>query len=160
MELGSHVSPWRQTGKQTRRLASARRAPQQQYKQCGGVFFLHAGLNPAQTPNRPVGVRTEPPALPCRDDVVVECGAAASESCLPSLEGRPSTTAGGLVPTGEASKATETNPSESPLWFCSTEETDLEAKASMDFNFIRLIRQQQRLPGEEPVCYSLLPEGR
>ena len=30
----------------------------------------------------------------------------------------------------------------------------------MDFNLIRLIRQQQRLPGEESVCYSLLPEGR
>ena len=33
MKLGSHVLPWRQTGPQTlRRLASARRAPQQQYK--------------------------------------------------------------------------------------------------------------------------------
>ena len=41
---------------------------------------------------------------------------------------RSSTAAGGLVPTGEASKATETNPIEPPLWFCSTEETDLEAK--------------------------------
>ena len=49
-----HVSPWRQTGKQTLRLASARRAPQQQYKQCVGMAFLHAGLNPAQTPTRPV----------------------------------------------------------------------------------------------------------
>ena len=32
------------------------------------------------------GVKAEPPALPCRDDVVIECGDAASESCLPSLE--------------------------------------------------------------------------
>ena len=117
-------------GKQTRRLASARRAPQQQYKQCGGMYFLHVGLNPAQTPTRPAGVKAEPPALPCRDNAVVECGAAASESCLPSLEGRPSTAAGGLVPTGEASKATETNPNEPPLRFYSTEETDLEAKNS------------------------------
>ena len=30
------------------------------------------------------GVKAEPPALPCRDDVVVECGDAASKSCLPS----------------------------------------------------------------------------
>ena len=75
-------------------------------------------------------MKAEPPALPCRDNVVVECGAAASESCLPSLEMRPSTAAGGLVPTGEASKATETNPNEPPLRFCSTEETDLEAKKS------------------------------
>ena len=38
----------------TRRLASAWRAPQQQYKRCVGMAFLHAGLNPAQTPTRPV----------------------------------------------------------------------------------------------------------
>ena len=29
------------------------------------------------------GVKAEPPTLPYRDDVVVECGAAASGSCLP-----------------------------------------------------------------------------
>ena len=55
------------------------------------------------------GVKAEPPAPPCRDDVVVECGDAASETCLPSLQMRSSTAAGGLVPTGEASTATETN---------------------------------------------------
>ena len=74
------------------------------------------------------GVKAEPPALPCRDDVVVESGAAASESCLPSLEMRLPTAAGGLVPTGEASTASETTLNEPPLWFCSTEETDLEKK--------------------------------
>ena len=41
-------------------------------------------------------VNVEPPALPCRDDVVVESGVAASESCLPSLEMRSSTAAGGF----------------------------------------------------------------
>ena len=74
------------------------------------------------------GVKAEPPALPCRDDVVVESGVAASESCLPSLEMRSSTAAGGLVPTGEASTASETTLNEPPLRFCSTEDTDLEAK--------------------------------
>ena len=49
------------------------------------------------------GVKAEPPALPCRDDVVVECGDAASESCLPFLEMRSPTAAGGLGPTDEAS---------------------------------------------------------
>ena len=34
------------------------------------------------------GVKAEPPALPCRDDVVVESGDAAPMSCLPSLEVR------------------------------------------------------------------------
>ena len=76
------------------------------------------------------GVKAEPPALPRRDDVVVECGDAASESCLPSLEMRSLTAAGGLVPTGETSTASETTPNEPPLRFCSTEETDLEAKNS------------------------------
>ena len=69
------------------------------------------------------GVKVEPPALPCRDNVVVECGEAASKSCLPSLEMRSSTAAGGLVPTGEASTAKETNFNQPPLRFCSTEET-------------------------------------
>ena len=76
------------------------------------------------------GVKAEPPALPCRDDVMVECGDAASESRLPSLEMRSSTAAGGLFPTGEASTATENNFDQPPLRFCSIEETDLEAKNS------------------------------
>ena len=62
-------------------------------------------------------VKAEPHALPCRDDVVVESGAAASESCLPSLEMRSSTAAGGLVSTGEASTAKEINFIQPPLWF-------------------------------------------
>ena len=104
------------------------------------------------------GVKAEPPTLPCRGDVD-ESGAAATESCFPSLEMRSSTAAGGLVPTGEASKATETNPNEPPLRFCSPRRRIWRRKF-MDFNFSRLIRQQQRLPGEEPVCYCILPEGR
>ena len=73
------------------------------------------------------GVKVEPPTLSCRDNVVVESGDAAPESCLPFLEMRSSTAVGGLVPTGEASTATETKFNQPPLWFCSTEETDLEA---------------------------------
>ena len=73
-------------------------------------------------------VKTEPPALPCRDDVVVEGGDAASETCLPSLEMRSSTAAGGLVPTGEASATKETNFNQPSVRFCLTKETDhLEA---------------------------------
>ena len=34
------------------------------------------------------GVMAEPPDLPCREDVLVEDGAMAPESCLPSLEMR------------------------------------------------------------------------
>ena len=74
-----------------------------------------------------LGVKADPPDLPCRDDSVVECDAAAFKSCLPSMEMRPSTAAGGLVPTGDASKASETTLNEPPLRFCLTEETDLKA---------------------------------
>ena len=72
------------------------------------------------------GVKAGPPALSCRDDSVVESGAAAFELCLSSMEMRSSTAAGGLVPTGEASTASETTLNEPPLRFCPTEETDLE----------------------------------
>ena len=54
------------------------------------------------------GVKVEPPSLSCRDDVVVENGAAAPKSCLSSLEMRTTTAAGGLLPTGETSTATST----------------------------------------------------
>ena len=73
------------------------------------------------------GVEAEPPDLPCREDVLVEDGATAPKLCLPSLEMRTTTAAGGLVPTGKTSTATETNFNQPPLRFCSTEETDLEA---------------------------------
>ena len=92
-----------------------------------GDCFSARRVEPGPTTNSTsFGVKAEPPALLCRDDVVVECGTAASESCLPSLEMRSSTAAGGVVPTGEASTASETTLNEPPLRFCPTEETDLE----------------------------------
>ena len=69
---------------------------------------------------------SEPPALPCRDDVVVESGDAAPESCLPSMEMRTTTAAGGLASTGEASIATRTTSNEPLLWFYATEEMNPE----------------------------------
>ena len=44
----------RRTDPQALRLASARRAPLQQYKRFVGIAFLLAGLNLTQTPARPV----------------------------------------------------------------------------------------------------------
>ena len=82
------------------------------------------------------GVRAEPPALPCRDGVVVESGDTAPKSCLSSLEIRSSTASGGLVPTGKASTPTDafSTPTETifnqpPLRFHTTEETDSEANS-------------------------------
>ena len=71
-------------------------------------------------------MKAEPPALPCRDDVVVESGDAAPESCLPSLEMHSPTAAGGLLPTGEASTATRTTSNEPLLRFYATEEMNPE----------------------------------
>ena len=75
------------------------------------------------------GVKLEPPDLPCRDGVLVEAGDAAPNSCLPSLEMRSSTAAGGVVPTGKTSTATEPIFNQPPLWFCATEETDSKASS-------------------------------
>ena len=87
-------------------------------------------VEPGPTNSTSFGMKAKPPALPCRDVSVVECGAAAFKSCLPSMEIRTSTAAGGLVPTGDASKASETTLNEPPLRFCLTEETDLKAENS------------------------------
>ena len=93
---------------------------------CGDCFSARR-VEPGPTTNSTsFGVKAEPPVLPCRDDVVVESGPAASESCLSSMEMRSSTAAGGLVPTGEASTASETILNEPPLRYCLTEETNLE----------------------------------
>ena len=64
------------------------------------------------------------PALSCREDGLVQNGAAAPKSCVPSLEIRSPTAAGGLLPTGEASIATVTTYNQPPLRLYSTEETD------------------------------------
>ena len=66
----------------------------------------------------------EPPALPCRDNVVVENGAAAPKSFLPSLEIHSPTAAGGLFAIGEASTATMTTYNQPPLRLYSTEGTN------------------------------------
>ena len=92
-----------------------------------GDGFSARRVEPGPTTNSTrFGVKAEPPGLPCRDDVAVESDPAASESCLPSMEMRSSTAAGGLVPTGEASTASETTLNEPPRRFFPTGETDLE----------------------------------
>ena len=100
-------------------------------------------------------MKVEPPALPCRDDVVVESDDAAPKSCLPSLEMRTATAAGGLVPTGKTSTATETNLNQPPLRFYSTEETDSEAickKSSTPYvSYVSSVFQKSNLP-TAPYC--------
>ena len=60
-----------------------------------------------RTNSTSAGMMAEPPALPCRDDVLVENGDVSPKSCLPFLKMRSPSAAGGLLPTEEASTATE-----------------------------------------------------
>ena len=76
-----------------------------------------------KTNSTSVGMMAESPALPCRDDVLVENGAASPKSFLPFLEMRSPSAAGGLFPTGKASTARSTTFSQPPLRVYSTKET-------------------------------------
>ena len=78
------------------------------------------------------GMMAEPPDLPCRGHVLVEEGATSPKSCLPSLEMRSPTAAGGLVPIGEASTAMETTSNEPLLRFYATEEMNPEEDSKME----------------------------
>ena len=103
-----------------------------------GDCFSARRVKPGQTTNSTsLGVKAEPPALPCRDDSVVECGPAASESCLPSMEMRSSTAAGGLVPTGEASTASETTLNERSLRFCPQQYSSYHVLAHSIIHFVQ-----------------------
>ena len=72
------------------------------------------------------GAKVEPPAVPCRDDVLVENGAPAPKSCPSPLEMHSPTAAGGLLPAGEASTTTRITFYEPRLRFCPIEETHSE----------------------------------
>ena len=88
-----------------------------------GDSFFASGVDPGpKTNSANFGVKAEPPALPCRDDVVVKNGTAAPKSCLSPLEMR-TTVAYGLLPTGETSTAIKTTSDYSTIWFCQAEET-------------------------------------
>ena len=105
------------------------------------------------------GMMAEPPNPPCREDVLVEEGATSPESCLPSLEMRLSTTAGGLVPTGEASTATETTSNEPLLRFYATEETNPKEKRSwtsiLSASYDSSVFQERNLSAT-PYCWMVV----
>ena len=64
-------------------------------------------------------IKAELPAVPRREDILVDIGAAAPKS----LEMHTTTAAGGLLPAGTTPIATRTNSDQPPVWFCPTEET-------------------------------------
>ena len=104
-------------------------------------------------------MKAEPPALPCRDDILVEDGTAAPKSRLPSLEMRSPSAAGGLVPTGETSTATQTTVNEPLLQFYSIKEENSKNKnlwtstpsASYDSSVFR-----KRNLAAAPYCWRVI----
>ena len=109
-----------------------------------GDCFSARRVEPGPTTNSTsFGVKAEPPALPCRDDSVVECGSAASESCFPSMEMRSSTAVGGLVPTGNAFQSLRDHPQRVTSSVLLDRGDGSEGEKFMDFSSIRLVQQQQ-----------------
>ena len=98
-----------------------------------------------KTPSTRFGVKAESPALPCRDDVLVENGAAAPKLCISPLEMRTTTAAGGLIPTGKTTTATWTTSDRPTLWFYLTEDF------FEDFDSIRLVLHQQFWLNQRPA---------
>ena len=135
--LGSHVLPWWQTDSQTPRLASAWRAPLRQCKH--GDSCSTDRVDPDPMCSTSFGDDyTEPPAPPCTgENALIDNGAAAPKSCLPSLEMHSPTAAGSLLPTGETSIATRTTFNQPPLQLYSTEERNSTSTpyVSYDRNF-------------------------
>ena len=86
------------------------------------------------------GVEAELPDLPCREDVLVEDGVTAPESCLLSLEMCSPTAAGGLLL--YSYKDHFQRATSSVLRDRDESRRGLEEGKFMDFNSIRLVRQQ------------------
>ena len=69
-------------------------------------------------------MKVEPPALPRRDDVLIDEGDAAPKPCLLPVDMRTPTAAGDLLSAGKASAATRIIFYQLPLRFCLTDETN------------------------------------
>ena len=127
--LGSHVSPWRQTGQRTRRLASTRRAATAVKAMRGDSCSVdRVDLYPMCSTSSGDDC-TGPPAPPSLgENALVENRAAAPKSCHPSLEMHSPTAAGGLIPTVERPTATNITYNETRLRLYATEETNPKKK--------------------------------
>ena len=113
------------------KIRNARRAPLLQYlvQAMRGDSFSACRVNPGPNINSTsFGMKVEPPALPCRNDIVVESGDAAPKLCLPFLHICSPTAADGIVPTGKTSTTTEITFIQPPLRFYTTEETNPKEK--------------------------------
>ena len=82
-------------------------------------------IQAGKTTSTSFGVKAEPPALPCRIDLV-DNGAAAPKSYPSLLKMRTPTAAGDLLPASEASTTTRITFYQPRLRFCPTQNKDYE----------------------------------
>ena len=100
-----------------------------------GDSFSANRVDPDPMCSTSFGVKAEPSVLHCRNDVLVENGAAVPKSCLSPLEMGTPTAAGGLLPTGKTFTATRTIFDQPTLWFCATEEANLRTSVRYASNY-------------------------
>ena len=100
------------------------------------------------------GVKVEPSALPCRDDISVEDGAVAPNSCLSLLKMRTTTVANGLLSTGKTTTATKTTFDRPTPWFCLTEETNLGTSTQSALSDSSFFRRNNLLAA--PSCQMVI----
>ena len=90
------------TGTNTRKRMEDAVADQAEHGDSGSAKTIQAG--PKNSTN--FGMKAEPPALHCRDNVLVDKGAAAPNPCHSLVEMRTLIPAGNLFPAGKASTLT------------------------------------------------------
>ena len=100
----------------------------------------------------------EPPALPRRDDVLVDKGAEASKPCLSLAETRTQTAAGGLLPIGTASIIAMRILFPQPPFFWSLGEIKRKVLGGQTTNFPSSARGGVFNQNEGQLWYSILAD--
>ena len=106
MKFGSHVLPWRHVEIDTKTRKRTNDAVADQVKNGDGSSARKVDSGP--TSSIILGTKAEPPALPLRDDALVDKGATAPKLCVSPVEMRTPTAADSLLLSGTASTATRT----------------------------------------------------
>ena len=106
-------------------------------------------------------VTAGPPALPCRDDALVDKGAEVPKLCLSPVEMRTLTAAGGILPAGIATTATRTILYQPPLWnlfpieYTNFRTTSIQYATFSSFRQIkRLETKSSKIPVFDPGGYT------
>ena len=114
----------------------------QHIKRNMGIAVLQKRVQAYPTSLTSLGMKAETPALPRRNDFLVDKGAAAPKPCLSPVEMQTLTAAGDLLFAGKASTATRIIFYQPPLWFCPTEEISSRTttRYAMDYSSIWKIK--------------------